>query len=523
MNSLYNTLGSTPIPGERPAGNDVRDEPDFHRLQAEIDKHGNPAAGATTDWGEVQRAATVLLAERGKDLLVACYLGAALTREAGPAGLADGLKVLDDLLASYWETLFPPPSRMRGRRNALQWLLERSQDFISEYTDREALQERELIDTLFARITSIETLLGEKDPEAPSMRPLSSLIRSLPVREPPPEPVAVSDAQSNATEQGGVPAREGGGGGGMSLASLGNAPISSAEDAERAFEQLAERLVMLAGWLRDADLADPQAYRLNRMAAWGGIEAAPRAAHGQTLIPAPIAEVAGALERLQSAQADEDAVQFAEAQLPAFPFWLDLNRACALALARLGERFAGALAELCGATALLLRRVPELPQLTFADGRPFADGATLEWLATLSDGATPGDAGGGAGAAALGIALGEARALASEGKLEAAAATLQRASNAAATPEYRLRARIHVCELMLTHRPNSPLRPFADVLLDDLDRHALDSWAPALALDALGAAHAVMRQAELPDEAARLLQRIARIDSAAAVRLATAG
>jgi type VI secretion system protein VasJ len=302
----------------------------------------------------------------------------------------------------------------------------------------------------------------------------------------------------------------------LTLTPLATGVIVSDADAGRAFDQIAERLVTLAGWRRSNGSQDAQSYRLNRVAAWGAIDNAPPAERGQTRIPGPIPELAIALDRLQSGDAPEDTLTFAESNLPAFPFWLDLNRASAQALARLGEPFANALAEVNAATVQLLRRAPDLPNLAFADGKPFADGATLEWIAGLQRGGAA--TGSGTVPDALNIALGTARSLASEGDLEAAALALQGATLSGG-PEQRLRSSIHLASLMLAHRPNAALRPFATALLTELDRHNLDQWMPSLALDALTTAYAVLVQSELHAEALPLIERIARIDAPTAVRL----
>ncbi|MDR5826804.1 type VI secretion system protein TssA [Caballeronia sp. LP006] len=524
MSPPFDTLGSAPITPDNPAGGDVRDDPDFDRLQTEIDKLNSPSAAAGTDWDVVQRAATVLLAERGKDLLVACYLAGALMRRSGLEGLASGLTVIDDLLANYWETLHPGLSRLRARRNALSWIFERAVQFVVDKVDRDTQQERALIDALQMRLEAIDTRLAEKDPDAPSVRPLLNQIRTLPVREAVPEPVPAVDAPVASAET--RPAQISRPSAPAAAASLAVAPLSSAAivsdaDADRAFEQIAERLVTLAGFRRGNRASDAQAYRLNRLAAWGAIETAPLAERGQTRIPGPIAELAIALDRLQSGDAPEDTLTFAEANLPAFPFWMDLNRASAQALVNLGEPFADALAEVNAATLQLLRRAPELPNLTFADGKPFADGATLEWITSLQRNAATGS-GGGAAPDALAVALGTARSLAAAGDLEAAAVALQGAT-LGTNPEQRLRATIHLSELMLAHRPNAPLRPFAQMIVGEVDRHELDRWTPQLALEALSAAHALYQQNDAHAEATALVARIAKIDAAAAVKLALGG
>ena len=44
------SLGKEPIQQDQPAGLDVRYEPEFEQLQAEIDKLSMPSASGGTDW-----------------------------------------------------------------------------------------------------------------------------------------------------------------------------------------------------------------------------------------------------------------------------------------------------------------------------------------------------------------------------------------------------------------------------------------------------------------------------------------
>ena len=68
---------------------------------------------------------TSLLTAKGKDILVACYLAGGLLQTRGLPGLHDGARILADLLETYWDQLYPPLARLRARRNAVQWLIDR--------------------------------------------------------------------------------------------------------------------------------------------------------------------------------------------------------------------------------------------------------------------------------------------------------------------------------------------------------------------------------------------------------------
>lgn len=110
-----------PIPGDAPAGIAARYEPAFVRLEAEIAKLG-ALDGAPVDWRAVATDATDVLTNTSKDLLAAVYLTRAWYELHGANGLRDGLAVAADVLTTYWDSGFPPLTRLRARRAALQWL-----------------------------------------------------------------------------------------------------------------------------------------------------------------------------------------------------------------------------------------------------------------------------------------------------------------------------------------------------------------------------------------------------------------
>ncbi|MBW2109755.1 MAG: type VI secretion system ImpA family N-terminal domain-containing protein, partial [Deltaproteobacteria bacterium] len=109
------SLGKQPVSEKAPTGADVRYEPAFEELQAEIDKLSNPSASGEMDWNKVNTLAAQILSEQAKDLLVASYLAVAQIHTAGIEGFGIGLSVYRDLLETFWEDLFPKKKRMRGR------------------------------------------------------------------------------------------------------------------------------------------------------------------------------------------------------------------------------------------------------------------------------------------------------------------------------------------------------------------------------------------------------------------------
>lgn len=523
--ALLDGIGSQPVTTMRPAGGNVREDPRFDALQVEISKLSNPGADGQTDWPRVVQLAAPLLADGGKDLLVACYLNAALLQTDGLPGLAAGLQVLGDLVEHFWDSMSPPVARLRARRNALQWLLDRAELSAQERPWNEfAPQASALVASLMASGRRIDALLRAKDEEAPSMRSLLALIDQVPVVEDAP-PVAASSLEPQGAQSGAsssasaasspaVPSRL--------HAPAGLAAPTPGDDLADALVPAFAHLNQVVDAMMAADPCDARAYRISRFANWAGVEALPPAIGSMTQIGAPISQVADAMRRMQDDTAEPlDAIGFAESQFPAFPFWLDLQALSAGALARLGDAGAAARAEVERATAALLQRLPGMDGLCFGNGMPFASALTLEWIGSLgglaasADGAEPATKGDG-----LGSVMAQANGLAANGELEAAVSLLQQAIARAADAPARLRAQIRLCQLLSLHREGRVPLPFARLLVERIKHHDLDRWDPALAVEGWVAAHAVLSQDDAdPVERQAALTAIARLDATRAIAL----
>lgn len=522
----FSTLGKQAVSDSQPVGLDVRDDADFELLQNEIGKMSNPVTSGTLDWSKVVQLSAALLADKGKDILVASYLAGGLMQTQGLHGLLEGLQVLDDMVQTYWDTLYP--TRLRARRNALEWLLERIKRHGDEIDwSSLAPQDVELVDGLRSRLQAIDTLIAEKDSEAPSLRPAISQVNTIPLK------AVVVEAQAGDTADAGAnpPGAQANTAQSAAIAAGGLAatPLDSAEHVDQAITEALDRLADIASWLGDTELNRPLAFRLRRIAAWANIENVPPLRGTQTLLPGPISQIQDVLRNLLASQANEDLIRFAEAQLSLFPFWLDLNCIAAQAMSRLGESFDAAQREVCGETARLLSRLPGLEAMAFLGGMPFANGETQQWLQTLKASAGDGEGGSDAGAGRAGsqadprqAALIAARALAAENDLAGAAASLQKAIDRSAAPAVKLQLRIDLCELLFAQRPGANLDAFARAVIAEIDRFDLVSWDPPLAVNGLQAAYAILaNKDEHQAEADALLARIVFLNASAAVKLVT--
>lgn len=414
-------LGRTDIDSAMPAGADVRADARFDALHAELAKLASPGASGQVDWRAATHLAAELLRERGKDLLVGCYLAGALLQTGGAAGLRCGLEIVGDLVERHWDAMSPPVSRMRARRGALQWLVDR----VDAMHDAGAAAcggacSAELVAQLRAAARRIDALLAERDDDAPTMRAVHAFAERLPVEVV--EVVEVADeadvadvadvaetaetAEADAHGSTGGPAAE------IAIAAAEQALIDPAGRAapsagtdtnanadaarqparldeaagrERALADALAQLHCVATAFAQADWADARGFRLRRVACWSSVCALPEtdAENGRTRIAAPSASIVGAAKSIDGDGEPVAAVRFAEAHAQAFPLWLDLQRIAARALARAGGDGADARREVETAVRALLARLPGLDALTFADGTPFADDATRAWLGEL--------------------------------------------------------------------------------------------------------------------------------------------
>ena len=119
------SLGSQPIAGGAPAGESVRYETEFEQLSVEIEKL-TAVEQVAVDWRVVVNLSSILLKDKGKDLLVASYLATGLLERESYSGLAAGIAVVNGLVANFWEGLFPESRRLRARVSAIDWMLEAS-------------------------------------------------------------------------------------------------------------------------------------------------------------------------------------------------------------------------------------------------------------------------------------------------------------------------------------------------------------------------------------------------------------
>jgi type VI secretion system protein ImpA len=102
-----------PIPGDNPAGEDIRYSDTFEELKEArraddpLDRGDWKRDIKTADWKKIIALAGEALGSRTKDLQIAAFLVEALANTEGFAGVAAGLNIITGLLRDFWDHLYP--------------------------------------------------------------------------------------------------------------------------------------------------------------------------------------------------------------------------------------------------------------------------------------------------------------------------------------------------------------------------------------------------------------------------------
>ncbi len=511
-------LGTKPIRPDAPAGEPGRDAPEFETLQLEVRKLELPEQ-PPVNWDLAIKCSSVLLSGKSKDLLIASYLCVALLERDGIPGFATGLTILRDLIANYWDTLFPDVKRLRGRVAAFEWLAERG----SRSLQRPRRAAPEVIAQCIERVAELDERLGPLFDSPPMLGELRRGLEDLASASAPP-PAAQAAGGTAAVEY--VPS--------------GPPPIdavASPEDLDRAMEEITRLGDLAASFLRASEPAEPFGYRFLRMVYWRQCRELPPNEDGMTVLPDFDVAVLEQLDQLRSSDEHAAVLEQTESLLLSAPLWLDLTRYAVQALEAQGEAFAPAVEAVVFELATLLKRVPGLAGLKTSGGVPFADDATRKWLTkrvlagtgvelgttdeTVAAGARPR---GGEGFAA---ALQEAKKLVRQKKLGDALALLEKGAQRAERLDDRVAWKLEVAKLCMNAGRDEMALAQLEALDEELRRATIEDWDPQMYAEVLKsllqcrqkvAASTEMAPAEVA-RARELMGRLCRLDLLAALAL----
>ena len=519
-------LGAEPVTADAPAGASARYDSEFAALEEELAKQESLTAQAV-DWNRVAELATHILRNQSKDLLVAAYLARALQERHGVAGLAAGLGVIRDICRNFWDDLFPPLKRQRARGTAVTWMAEKCAARLGEKPP--ATADDAAVTVAAEAIRELDAILVEKMPDdAPSLRdlarPLKEFSQAAEARAKKaeaPAPAAATPAAGAAAAASPAP---------RPAAAPASAPapvgdVASDNDARKALRGMQDTARKVADFWLAQKVADARAFRLTRMATWLLIDQAPPAENGRTQLNPP------APERLKAFQIQFDQGQFdklipeLEQSVARTPFWLDGQHLSFKALSMLGPVGADAAATVLAETLHFVDRLPQMLNLTFSDGTPFANDATRLWLEEAR-----GSQGGNSGGAAKDNApwreaFKVARSLAAKGELPKAVADMQIGLAKAGSAAERFNWRLSTAELLAGAGQTAVAAALLEALAEEVETRRLDEWQPELAARVFVQLVACYRKESSgkkpnPDAAVKLEKahaRLSRLDPAAAL------
>ncbi len=519
------SLGKEPINSENPTGTDVRYDSEFEELQAEIDKLSSPTSSGSLDWQKIVKLSSGILAGKSKDLLVASYLAVALIHTQDIEGLLAGTKIYSDLLESFWENLFPPKKRLRGRIGAIEWWVDKSASILDQLKLDPLPAEK--LEQLKEQLGRAEQLLNEYLDEPPLLRGIQRYVEMIPsIAEKGPEPEAQSEKQSKTAASPSAPQPR------PQEAAVPKEPesVASDEDAQKVFRLGVQNIRKAAAFLRESNIGSPAPYRWTRFAAWSSVASLPPVTDGKTMIPPPSVQITADLKAFRDNGNWGALVKLAETSLLQSIFWLDVNRFSWEGLGNMGEQYLDAQEAICQETALLLHRLPDLITFSFSDGTPLADTQTRQWVASIGFGS-------GAGAKSqevtvsgmpagemdhLGEILEKAFALAKKKKTLEATQILQQGLRGTSAPREILLFRMALSQVLTGMNKTGFVIPHLQEMLTILETYRLEEWDRDLAVRALKIAYDGFESdtsEQSKREAAAILSRIARLDPVEALRL----
>ena len=462
--------------------------------------------------------------------------------------------MLDACCRQYWSRMFPPEARLQGRINAFDWWVENASGFLR--TRPEFSLSRKELEELVARLGQLDAFLQEKHSGFPSLSSLSRLLGQLESGShdnsgedaPPatreekaekpkveskkneqpaakdfsPVKVATEHASSDGQDTNSDPAR-------MSddaiykTAVASQPPVASEDETLQARAQIYALAGGICAWELPRGPNDPYCFAINRLTVWSRVGAEPLHLAGKTELVPVDGSFKELLLDLRAHASWDDLLTRSELMLRSHPYWLDLCRFADESFSALGEQYARARAVCAWFTSAFIQRFPGIEELSYADGSPFADERTKEWLRSLAllhqGGQTP------SFEDSLNRSHEQALANVRTGNLPKACEMMEERMRTASSSRERALWRILLARILNEADQTSLARMHFDILLELLDNHKLEEWDEELALAVLCAAYKGMHplgSESIADIRAMLLQRITRLSPSMAVQLVRA-
>ena len=446
-----------PIPGDAPAGADLRYDPLYDRIKEARREDDDAPQGdwqiarKTADWAQVLKLASEAIASRSKDLQLAAWLTEAALRKEGIGGLRDGLALLRSLVEQFWDGLYPEidDGDLEMRAAPLDWVglkldlpvrmspLTKSGYSLFDYRDARAVgyegdasdydkQEarkaaiaagkptledfdkafdatpkawyKQLVadfDGALETLAGLDTVARERfGADAPSFARLREALEE--VRRVA-QQLLKTKLEKDPDPVEAAPLDTGAAGAGEPAtvgAGGGTASAMSAGAEAVSREDAAARVVSAARYLRRTEPTNPAAYLMLRGFRWGELRAAGDPPDPK-LLEAPPTAVRTQLKRLLLDGQWAGLLEACEHVMGTAQGrgWIDLQRYALTACSRLGADYHAVAQAIRTELRALLGDLPSLLETTLMDDTPTANAETREWLRTDVMGEGGGSAG----------------------------------------------------------------------------------------------------------------------------------
>lgn len=364
--AYYLELARLPCLQTNFAGSDMRYSSEYETLESELGKVQSIHGAGQPDWQKFLEISECLLREQSKDLRVAAWLTWALYHRESFVGLLAGLGLLRHLCEHHWSAVYPKKLRTRGA--AFGWLVLRLETLLVQ--DLSLQDQQPLFRSMLEHLTRLDELwTAQLGGDAPLLLPIRrQLDQRLELAAQGHPPVAALNAVVAHVQPTATPLL------------TAEATVNTEKDAHKLLRALQEQTRPLCTWWLRQDASDLRALHLSRTLAWLAIVRYPDA--NSERVTALCGPAPDKLKRYQERFArghHADLLLELEAGLSGAMFWFDgLHMLWQCLEAQQADL---AMTELEVSFALLLKRLPDLPEFRFQGGAPFADDGTRDWIA----------------------------------------------------------------------------------------------------------------------------------------------
>lgn len=458
------TLGAKILAEDNPVGHQAYELAEYITLRDEIQKLSRIGQSSSLDWNSVIEKAVFLLSQHSKDLQVACYLAYGLFRQYHFHGLASGLKILADILANYWDKVYPQ-ERERAKIEALNWVALQSTSYLGKI--QLVVGEEKFQESIANSLDVIEQVLRSHDLENIYFSALKNKLEFLDWNA----SFAVEQAEKINPEQ------------------HTQVPSEATQESRVNIEQ---SLIVLAKSARELMLdnpVNPQAYYLNRIAAWGGIAEIPIYQDNVTLLKPVEYFNQQRIKAILETGTPLEILIIAEEIIPQEPLWLDLHFISLEALRKLDTPSLVAQRVITGELLSICRRFPSLEHMKFSDEMPLLSEQFLGQFHSLEINKKDHIEKNIQNLSAIeSRQIAEIKESALESKTinsQLSVTQLELLSKNSITDKVRLYAYMAICESLLHQPQPQRLKPYLSFIVELIEQHQLMTWEPTLTLEAL--------------------------------------